>query len=56
MTFMQYTLGKQWQIKIKQLESEHYTFWKSYIQGAPWRKQYRCSFRGALKISKNNDF
>ena len=38
------------------MESGHNTFWKCYAQGAPRNKQYRCSFRGAPKISRKNDF
>ena len=35
--FYTFSLGKKWQIKIRQLESGHYTFWKCYIQGASWK-------------------
>ena len=28
--------------------------WK-YIQGAPWKKQYHNSFRGAPKVSRKNN-
>ena len=32
-------LQSEWQIKIREIESEHSTFWKSYIEGAPRTKQ-----------------
>ena len=35
--FYTFSLGKKWQIKIRQLESGHYTFLKCYIQGASWK-------------------
>ena len=42
--------------QIKQLESEHNTFWKCYIQGAPRTKQYHYFFHGAPKVSGKIDF
>ena len=54
--FDRYILGKCWQMKIKQPQSGHYTFWKCYIQDAPRKKQYHCFFRGAPKISRKSDF
>ena len=47
-------LGEWWQIKIKLLETGHYTFWKCFIQGAPCKKQYHCFFHGEPKIKKEN--
>ena len=54
--FDRYILGKCWQMKIKQPQSGHYTFWKCYIQDAPRKKQYHCFFRGAPKISRKSNF
>ena len=42
--------------KDKKLKWEHFTLLKYYIQDAPRKKQYHCSFRGATWISKINDF
>ena len=50
--FYIYTLAEQWQIKIKKLESEHYTVRKCYIQDAPQKKQCHSFFRGAPKFKK----
>ena len=51
--FYTYTLGKLWQIKIKKLKSGHYTFWKCYIEVAPWRKHITASLTERLKFNKN---
>ena len=40
----------------KKIESGHYTFSNCYMQGAPWRKQFRFFFHGAPKITKINYF
>ena len=42
--------------QIKQLESGHFTFWKCYIQGASWTKQYHCFSREAPRSSRKIDF
>ena len=44
------TFSQRWQIKIRGIESRHFTFSKSYIQGVPRKKQ--CFFHGALNILK----
>ena len=36
--------GKQWEIKLKKLESGHFTLWKCSVPGALQGKQYRASF------------
>ena len=54
--FYTYTSGEQKQIKVKQLELGQCTFWKCYIQGAPQKKQYHCSFLETPKISRKYDF
>ena len=54
--FYTYTLGAWWQIKIKLLETGHYSFWKCFIQGAPCKKQYHCFFHGEPKIKKKTGF
>ena len=38
--------GKQW----------HFTLWKSYEQGAPWKKQYHFLIDGVPTISKIRTF
>ena len=45
-----------WQIKTKQSESGHFTFWNCYIQGAPQKKQSHCFLHRALKTSRKVDF
>ena len=47
---------KQWQIKIKKLESGQYTFCNCYIQGASRKKQHHCFFCRAPKLLRKNDF
>ena len=44
------------ELKLKKIESGHFTFLKCYIQDTPSRKQYQCFFRGARGISRINDF
>ena len=51
-----FTLGENWQNKIKKLELEHYIFLNCSIQVAPRNEQYHFSFRGAPKISRKNYF
>ena len=53
---MQFGLLVANQNRKKKIKRGYYTFSNCYIQGAPWKKQYHCSFRGALKISRMNDF
>ena len=54
--FYTYTLGKYWQIKTKQSDSGHFTFWNCYIQGSPRKKQSHCFFHRESKTSRKLDF
>ena len=43
-------------IKIREIESEHFLFWKCYTQGAPQKKQCHCFSHRAPKMSRINHF